>query len=86
MATISSAHEWADALDAHQKETGDSAGEIVSTGYADGDILGIALDPNHPAADDERASIASEGGWVIRYVPESGWWEVVETAANQPEK
>ena len=72
---IATAQEWADALDAHQKETGSSAGEIVSTGYANGQILGVTLDPNHPDADDERAIIASEDGWVVRYIPQSGWWE-----------
>jgi hypothetical protein len=74
---ITSASDWADALDAHQKETGSSAGEIISTGYADGQILGVTLDSNHPDADEERAVIASEGGWVVRYVPQSDWWEAV---------
>lgn len=74
---ITTAQEWADALDAHQQETGDSAGEIISSGYANGQILGVTVDPNHPDADDERAVIASAGGWVVRYVPQSGWWEAV---------
>lgn len=74
---ITTAQEWADALDAHQKETGSSAGEIISSGYANGQILGVTVDLNHPDADDERAVIASEGGWVVRYVPQPGWWEAV---------
>jgi hypothetical protein len=55
---ITSAREWADALDAHQKETGQSTGDLISFGYAEGQILGVSLDPSHPAADDERAVIA----------------------------
>ena len=74
---IATAQDWADALDTHQKETGQSAGEVISNGYADGQILGVALDVDHPDADDERAVIASESGWVVRYVPQSSWWEVV---------
>lgn len=72
---FTSAQDWADALDAHQKETGRSAGEIISAGYADGQILGVVLNPRHPDADDERAVFVSEAGWVVRYVPQSDWWE-----------
>lgn len=74
---IATAQDWADALDTHQKETGQSAGEIISVGYADGRILGVVLDVNHPDADGERAVIVSENGWVVRYVSQSGWWETV---------
>lgn len=71
---IASAQEWADALDAHQKETGWSVGDIVSFGYADGEILGVVLDPN---ASDEHGVIASEQGWRIWYNHSAGWWEPV---------
>ncbi|RNF81162.1 hypothetical protein [Streptomyces botrytidirepellens] len=77
---IASASEWAEALDAHQKETAQDVGTIISFGYADGQVLGVILDPNHPDADDERAVIASEEGWVVRYVPQSGWWEAVSSS------
>lgn len=80
---ITSAREWADALDAHQKETGQGAGDLISFGYADGQILGVALNPNHPEADDERAVIVSEQGWVVRYDPQSGWWEAVSDSAEK---
>lgn len=73
--TIATAQEWADALDTHQKETGQDAGTIVSFGYADGEILGVVLDPSHPDADDEHGVIASEQGWVVRYNRSAGWWE-----------
>lgn len=79
---ISTAQEWADALDAHQKETGQSAGDIVSFGYADGQILGVVLDPNHPAADDEHAVVASEQGWVVRYSHSARWWEADQEATS----
>ncbi|MEC3994027.1 hypothetical protein VSR01_10900 [Actinacidiphila sp. DG2A-62] len=72
---ITNAQEWADALDAHQKEAGQSVGDIISFGYADGEILGVVLDPNHPDADDERAIVASAQGWVVRYNHSTGWWE-----------
>jgi hypothetical protein len=74
---IATAQEWADAIDAHQKVTGDSAGDIVSTGYADGEVCGVVLDPNHPQADDDRAVIASDQGWVVRYNHSARWWEAV---------
>ncbi|MBB1256474.1 hypothetical protein H3146_24425 [Streptomyces sp. OF3] len=74
---VTSASQWADALDLHMKTSKEDAGTLISFGYATGAILGVALDPDHPEADDERGVIASEDGWVIRYVEQSGWWEVV---------
>ena len=75
--TISTAQEWAAAIDTHMHETGESAGTIMSFGYADGQILDVPLDPNHPQADDERCVIASAQGWVIWYNAPNGWWETV---------
>lgn len=72
---FANAQEWADALDTYQKETEQSPGDIVSFGYADGTILGVALDPNHPDADDDRAVVVSEQGWIVRYNRQAGWWE-----------
>jgi hypothetical protein len=68
------ATEWADALDAEMSRTGQSAGDLISQGYAKGHILGVVLEPEHPEADDERAVIVSEQGWVVRYNAQAGYW------------
>lgn len=71
---ISSAEEWADAIDKEMKRTGQDPGTLISLGYANGQICGIVLDPQHPDADDERAVIASTSGWVVGYDPQSRYW------------
>lgn len=81
MTTITTAQDWADALDAHQKQHRMSAGTLTSEAYADGAILGVTLDPYHPAADDERPVLVSADGWAVRWVPERDWWEPAATAA-----
>jgi prevent-host-death family protein len=72
--TPTDATEWADALDAEMSHTGQSAGDLISHGYANGQIAGIELDPEHPDADDERGVIASTSGWVVRYDAQTKYW------------
>lgn len=71
---ISSAEEWADALDEEMERTGQDAGTLISHGYASGQICGVELDPQHPDVDDERAVIASTCGWVVGYDHQSHYW------------
>jgi len=71
---FASASEWADALDAEMKRTGQDAGTLISFGYSNGQILDVALDPEHADADDEGGVIASTSGWVVRYDAQSGYW------------
>lgn len=80
MSGITTAVEWADALDAEMSRTGQSAGDLISHGYADGQVLGVVLDPEHEAADDERGVIVSSFGWVVRYMAQSGCWSAVDGA------
>lgn len=71
---IASASEWADALDAEMKHTGQDVGTLIRVGYANGQVCGIILDPEHSDADDERGVIASAQGWVVEYDAQSGYW------------
>ena len=66
--------DWADAVDAEMRCTGQDAGTLISFGYANGEICGVTLEPEHPAADDERGVIVSEQGWVVGYDAQSGYW------------
>jgi hypothetical protein len=74
---IACADDWADALDKYQTDHAMSAGDLVSHACAAGEVVGITLDPRHPAADDERPHLAADNGWVVRYAPKYGWWEGV---------
>ncbi|MEU9405543.1 hypothetical protein AB0E08_07550 [Streptomyces sp. NPDC048281] len=76
--TFANADAWADALDDYQTQHGMSAGDVVSRALADGAILGVTLDPRHPASDDERPHLASDSGWVVRFHPSEGWWDGVD--------
>lgn len=73
------AGQWADALDEMMRATGRSAGDLISHAYANGQILGVTLNPEHEDADDERAVIVGDGPdgelWVIRYIEQLGHWE-----------
>ncbi|MFO7275207.1 MAG: hypothetical protein DIU55_010080, partial [Bacillota bacterium] len=71
---ISSAEEWADALDEEMERTGQDAGTLISLGYANGQLCGVELDPQHPEANDERGVIASLQGWVVEYDPQTRCW------------
>lgn len=78
---IRTAEQWADALDALMQRTGHSAGTLISHGYADGEICGVVLLPEHPEADDEHAVIAGEGvdgeTWVVGYRAQDGCWSAL---------
>lgn len=84
VAPFDSAEGWASALDAYQEATGLSVGEMISQGYATGQLVGITLDPRHPDAHDERGVIASDKGWVVRYDHSNSWWEAVPQD-NEPD-
>jgi len=81
-APIRTAEDWADALDTLMQRTGQSAGDLISHGYADGEICGILLNPEHPAADDEHGVIVGDGPggekWIVRYDAQSGYWRTME--------
>lgn len=77
MVEITSAETWADALNQHMHETQRSPFDVLSFGYAAGQLLGIVLDAEHPDADDQRAVLVSEDGWVVRYNPQLAHWEAL---------
>jgi hypothetical protein len=76
---FATADAWADALDAEMKRTGRSVGDLISHGYADGQLLGVPLSPEHENADDEGGVVvgdAPDGStWTVRYNQQTGWWE-----------
>lgn len=75
--TITSAAEWADALDADMG--GRSLSDYISIGYADGTLAGVPIAYWDERADDARGTVVSaDGRWVVRYLPRSNWWTVVE--------
>jgi hypothetical protein len=61
------------------KRTGRSVGDLISHGYADGQLLGVPLSPEHENADDEGGVVvgdAPDGStWTVRYNQQTGWWE-----------
>lgn len=81
MASYATAAEWADALDAEMQRTDQSAGDMISVGYANGQLLGVLLNPEHPDADDQAGVIvgdAPDGAkWTVRYEPSTGYWTAV---------
>lgn len=78
---IASADQWADALDAEMRRTGQAASGMISFGYASGQICGVLLNPEHPDADDQAGVIvgdAPDGStWTVRYSAETGYWSAV---------
>jgi prevent-host-death family protein len=73
-AAITTAAQWADALDAMINRPGQTAGDLIGFGYANGELAGVTLDPEHPDADDERGVVVSDSGWVVGYDAQSGYW------------
>ena len=65
---------WADALDAEMGALVVTAGELLSWAYADGSVAGVSVDPNADEADDERAVMVSDTGWVVAYDAASRCW------------
>lgn len=72
IATPTTSAEWADALDAEQRNHAD-AGDMVSHGFAQGALCGIPLDPE---ADDDysRRLVSADGRMVVRYDEQQGYW------------
>lgn len=75
--TITTADQWADALDA-ETHTSASVGDLVSFAYADGSMCGVSI--NYETDDDHGRQLTSaDGRWVVRYREQDGFWSAVDT-------
>lgn len=75
IAIPTTAAEWADALDAEQRNYA-TAGDMVSAAYSIGSICGVTLDTD---ADDDysRRLTSADGSMVVRFEESRGYWTEV---------
>jgi hypothetical protein len=80
--TPTTASEWADALDAANKDHDGGAGDVVSWAYANGAVCGVDIDGE---ADDDngRRLTSADGLMVVRYSAQDGYWAAVDTDTQE---